>query len=33
MLWGEDSLPYSIYYDTRGEAFSDRISIIAISDF
>jgi hypothetical protein len=22
LLWGEDSLPYSIYHDTRGEAFA-----------
>jgi len=30
MLWGEDSLPYSIYHDTRGEAFAIVNYIISV---
>ena len=30
MLWGEDSLPYSIYHDTRGEAFASVNYIISV---
>ena len=30
MLWGEDSLPYSIYHDTRGEAFAGKVLSLSV---